>query len=67
MKNIDNLVEDIYGVIDSGTEVHEEDMQFFLDFIRDETTRFFSKEERERGHKTSLRMSNIGKEPRKMI
>ena len=66
MKNIDNLVEDIYGVIDSGTEVHEEDMQFFLDFIRDETTRFFSKEERERGHKTSLRMSNIGKEPRKM-
>ena len=66
MKNIDNLVEDIYKGIDSGTEVHEEDMQFFLDFIREETTNFFSKEERERGYKPSIRMSNIGKEARKM-
>jgi len=66
MKNIDTLVKDIYEVINEGTEVHEEDMQFFLDFIRDETTRFFSKEERSRGRKPSIRMSNIGKEARKM-
>lgn len=29
-ENIDTLVKDIYEVIDEGTEVHEEDMQFFL-------------------------------------
>ena len=66
MKNIDTLVKDIYEIIDEGTEVHEEDMEFFLNFIRDETVNFFSKEERIKNRKPTIRMSNIGKEPRKM-
>ena len=43
MKNIDTLVKDIYEIIDDGAEVHEEDMEFFLNFIRDETVNFFRK------------------------
>ena len=66
MKNIDTLVKDIYEIIDDGAEVHEEDMEFFLNFIRDETVNFFSKEERIKNRTPTIRMSNIGKEPRKM-
>ena len=66
MKTVDTLVKDIYEVINSGVEVHEDDMKFFLSFIEEEVHTFFSKEEREKNRKPTLRMSNIGKDKRKM-
>ena len=66
MKSIDTLVKDIYKVIDEGVEVHQDDIQFFLDFIKRETKTFFSKKERIRNRTPTLRMSNIGRDKRKL-
>ena len=49
MKTVDTLVKDIYEIIDSGIEVHEDDMKFLLSFIEREVHTFFSKEDSSMG------------------
>jgi len=62
---VDNIVDDIYRCVDDGAEICEDDMEFFLDFLRSELTTFLNPEERAE-RKPGLRMSNIGRDKRKL-
>jgi len=62
---VDNIVNDIYKCVDDGAEICEDDMEFFLDFMREELTTFLNPEERAE-RKPGLRMSNIGRDKRKL-
>ena len=43
MKDLENIVGDIYKVVDSGADIDKEDMDYFLNTMRDELTSFLSK------------------------
>ncbi len=66
MKDLENIVGDIYKVVDSGADIDKEDMDYFLNTMRDELTSFLSKKDRGNTYKPTIRMSNIGKLNRKM-
>lgn len=65
MKKVDNLVRDIYQCIDDGSDIHDEDMAWFLDFMKSELITFLDVDERKE-RKPSIRMSNIGRDNRKL-
>ena len=45
MKDLENIVGDIYKVVDSGADIDKEDMDYFLNTMRDELTSFLSKKD----------------------
>ena len=63
-KKIRRLIDDIYSLIDKGEEkINEDNLNAFLDTMREEVIRFLSPYEGERKH---LRLSAVGRENRKL-
>ena len=63
-KNIKTLIQDIYGLIDTGTvELNTDNIDQFLDTIKFEVTRFLEPYE---GERKTLRLSAVGREDRKL-